>query len=163
MKLYGCCCCCCCSIAHVYPTFCDSMDCSIPGFPVLHYLPVCWNSCPLSWWCHPTSSSSVIPFSSCPQSFPASGSFPESQLFASSGQSIEASASASFFPMNIQVWFPLGWAGWISLQSKGLSRVSSDTTVQKHQLFDAQPSLRSNSHVRTWPLEKPQLWLYGPL
>ena len=97
------------------------------------------NSCPLSWWCHPTISSSVIPFSSLLQSFPASGSFPMSQLFASGGQSI--GASASVLPMNIHDWFSLGWTGWISLQSKGLSRVFSNTTVQKHQFFGAQLSL----------------------
>ena len=91
----------------------------------------CTNSCPLSWWCHPTISSSVIPFSSYLQSFPASGSFPVSQLFASGGQTIGVSASASVLPMNIQDWFPLGWNGWIYLQSKGLSRVFSNTTVQK--------------------------------
>ena len=121
------------------------------------------NSCPLSWWCHPTISSSVIPFSSCPQSLPASGSFPLSQLFASSGQSIGVSASASGLPVNIQDWSPLGWTGWISLQSKGLSRVFSNTTVQKHQFFSAQLSLWSNSHIRTWLLEKPLSWLDGPL
>ena len=91
------------------------------------------NSCPLSWWCHPTILSSVVPFSSCLQSFPASGSFLMSQFFESGGQSIGISASASFLPMNIQDWFPLGWTDWISLQSKGLSRVFSNTTVQKHQ------------------------------
>ena len=91
------------------------------------------NPCPLSRWCHPTVSSSVVPFSSCPQSFPASGSFQMSQLFASGGQSIEVSASTSVFPMNIQNWSPLGWTGWISLQSRGPSRVFSNTTVQKHQ------------------------------
>ena len=99
------------------------------------------NSCPLSWQCHPTTSSSVIPFSSCLQSFPASGSFPMSQLFTSGGQSIGVSAPASVLPMNIQDWFPLGWTGWISLQSKGLSRVFSNTTVQKHQFFSTQLSL----------------------
>ena len=99
------------------------------------------NPCPLSWWCHPTISSSVVPFSSYPQSFPASGSFPMSQLFASGGQSIGVSASASVLPINIQDWSPLGWTGWISLQSKGLSRVFSNTTVQKHQFFGAQLSL----------------------
>ena len=99
------------------------------------------NPCPSSWWCHPTISSSVIPFSSCPQSFPASGSFPMSQVFASGGQSIGVSASTSALPMNIQDRFPLGWTGWISLQSKGLSRVFSNTTVQKHQFFGAQLSL----------------------
>ena len=99
------------------------------------------NSCPFSWWCHPTISSSVILFSSHLQSFPASGSFQMSQLFVSSGQSIGVSASASVLPVNIQDWFPLGRAGWISLQSKGLSRVFSNTTVQKHQFFSAQLSL----------------------
>ena len=99
------------------------------------------NPCPSSWWCHPTISSSVIPFSSCPQSFPASGSFQMSQLFVSGGQSIGVSASTSVLPMNTQDWPPLGWTGWISLQSKGLSRVFSNTTVQKHQFFGAQLSL----------------------
>ena len=99
------------------------------------------NSCPLSRWCHPTISSSVIPFSYCPQSFPASGSSQMSQLFASAGQSIGASASTSVLPMNTQDWSPLGWSVWIPLQSKGLSRVSSNTTVQKHQFFGAQLSL----------------------
>ena len=98
----------------------------------------CSNSCPLSWWCHPTISSSVALFSSCLQSFPASGSFPMSQFFASGGRSIGASASASVLPMNIQNWFPLGWTDWISLQSKGLSRVFSSTTIQKHPFFKAQ-------------------------
>ena len=113
------------------------------------------NSCPLSWWCHPTISSSVIPFSSCLQSFPASGPFQKSQLFAWGGQSIGVSASASVLPMNTQDWSPLGWTGWISLQSKGFSRVFSNTTVQKHQFFDTQLSSQSNSHIHTWPLEKP--------
>ena len=99
------------------------------------------NTYPLSWWCHPTISSSVVPFSSCPQPFPASGPFPMSQLFASGGQSIGVSASESVLPMNTQDWSPLGWTGWISLQSKGLSRVFSNTTVQKHQFFGAQLSL----------------------
>ena len=113
------------------------------------------NSCPLSWWCHPAISSSVVPFSSCPQSLPVSGSFPMSQLFAWGGQSTEVSVSASVLPMNTQDWSPLGWTGWISLQSKGLSRVFSYTTVQKHQFFGAQLSSLSNSHIHTWPLEKP--------
>ena len=99
------------------------------------------NSCPLSWWCHPAISSSVIPFSSCLQSFPASRSFQMSQFFASGGQSIGVSASASVLPINIQDWFPLGLTGWFSLQSKGLSRVFSNTTVQKHQFFGSQLSL----------------------
>ena len=112
------------------------------------------NSCLLSRWCCTTISSSVVPFSSCLQFFPASGSFPKSQFFASGGQSIGVSAS-SVLPMNFQNWFPLGWTGWISLQSKGLSRVFSITTVQKHQFFSAQLSLWSNSHIHTWLLEKP--------
>ena len=99
------------------------------------------NSCPLSWWCHPAISSSVVPFSSWPQSLPASGSFPMSQLFTWGGQSIGVSASASVLWMNTQDWSPLGWTGWISLQSKGLSRVFSNITVQKHQFFSAQLSL----------------------
>ena len=105
------------------------------------------NPRPLSWWCHPTISSSVVPFSSGPQSFPAPGSFPMSQLFASGGQSIRVSASISVLPMNTQDWSPLRWTGWISLQSKGLSRVFSNTTVQKHQFFGAQLSLQPNSHT----------------
>ena len=113
------------------------------------------NPCPLSQWCHPTISSSVVPFSSCPQSFPASGSFQMSQFFTSGGQNIGVSASASVLPMSIQDWFPLGWTGWISLQSKGLLRVFSNTTVQKHQFFGAQLSLWSNSRIHTWLLEKP--------
>ena len=113
------------------------------------------NPCPLTWWCHPTISSSVVPFSSCPQSFPASGSFQMSQLFASGGQSIGVSPSTWVLPMNTQDWFPLGLTGWISLQFKGLSRIFSNTTVQKHQLFGIQLSLQSNSHIHTWPLEKP--------
>ena len=99
------------------------------------------NSCLLICWCHPTISSSVVPFSSCPQSFPASGSFPMSQFFTSGDQSIGVSASASILPMNIHNWFPLGWTDWISLQSKGLSRVFSNTTGQKHQFFSTQLSL----------------------
>ena len=112
------------------------------------------NSCPSSRWCHPTISSSVIPFSSRLQSFPASGSFPVSQFITSGGQSFGASASASVLPMNIQDWFPLGWTGLI-LQSKGLSRDFSNNTVQKHQFFGAQLSSQSNSHIHTWLLEKP--------
>jgi len=113
------------------------------------------NSCPLSPWCHLTISSSVVSFSSCLQSFPASGSFPMNRLFTSGGQIIGVSASASVLPVTIQDWFPLVWAGWISLQSKGLSRVFSNTTVQKHQFFGAQLSSQSNSHIHIWPLEKP--------
>ena len=123
----------------------------------------CSNSCPLHQWCHPTILSSVVHFSSRLPSFPASESFPVNQLFTSGGQSIGASASASVPPMNIQGWFPLGFTGLIFLQSKGLSRVFSNTTVQKHQFFSAQPSSWSSSHIHTWLLEKPYLWLYRPL
>ena len=123
-----------------------------------------WNSCPLSQWCHPTiSSSSVASFSSHLQSSPASGSFPMSNFFTSGGHSIGASASASVLPMNTQGWFPLGLTGLISLQSKGLSIVFSNTTVQNHQFFGPQLSLWSNSHIRTWLLKKPYLGLNGPL
>ena len=121
------------------------------------------NSCPSSRWCNPTISSFVVFFSSCPQSFPASGSFQMSQFFISVDQSIGVSASASVLPMNFQDWSPWGWTGWISLQSKGLSRVFSNTSLQKHQFFGAQLSLQFNSHIHTWPQEKPQLWLDGPL
>ena len=113
------------------------------------------NPCPSSKWCHPAISSSVAPFSSCPQSFPASGSFQMSQLFASGDQSIGVSASTSVLPMKAQDWSPLEWTGWISLQSKGLSRVFSNTTVQKHLVFGAQLSSQSNFHIHAWPLEKP--------
>ena len=130
------------SVAQLCPTPCNPMDCSTPGLPVHHRLPgVYSNSCPWSQWCHPTISSSVVPFSFHLQSFPASGSFPMSQFFVSGGQNIGVSASASVLPMNIQDWSPLEWTGWISLQSKGLSRVFSNTTVQKHQFFGSQLSL----------------------
>ena len=112
------------------------------------------NSCPYSRWCYPAISSSVIPFSSCPQFLLVSESFPMSQLFAWGGQSTGVSALALFLPKNTQDW-SLEWTGWISLQSKGLSRVFSNTTVQKHQFFSAQPSSQSNSHNHTWPQEKP--------
>ena len=110
------------------------------------------DSCPSSQWCHPTISSSIIPFSTCPQSLPAPGSFPMSKLLTWGGQS--TGVSASVLAMNTQDWSPLGWTGWISLQSKKLSRVFSNTTVQKHQFFGAQLSSQSNSHIHTWPLEK---------
>ena len=150
---------------------CSVMSDSLRPHGLQHARPLCpsptpgvySNSCPLSWWCHPTISSSVVPFSFRLQSFPTSGSFQMSQFFASGGQIIGVSASASVLPMNIRDWFPLGWTGWIFLQSKGLSRVFSNTTVQKHQLFGAQLSLQSNSHIHTWLLEKPYLWLEGPL
>ena len=112
------------------------------------------NSCPSSQWCHPSISSSLVPFSSCRQSLPASGSFPMSQLFTWGGQSIGVSASASVLPRNTQDWSALGWIDWISLQTNGLSRVFSNTTVRKHPFFNAQLSSQSNSHIQTWPLEK---------
>ena len=120
------------------------------------------NPCPSSQWCHPAISSTVIPFS-CPQSFPASGSFPMSQLFSWCGQSIGVSASASALPMNTQDWSPLGWTGWIFSHSKGLSKVFSNITVQKHQFFGSPPYSISNSHTHTWLLEKQYPWLDGPL
>ena len=113
------------------------------------------DSRPLKRWCHPAISSSVVPFSSCPQSLPASESFLMSQLFAWGGQSTEVSALASFLPKDTKDWSPLERTGWISLQNKGLSRVFSNTTVQKHQFFGAQPSSKSNCHIHTWPQEKP--------
>ena len=114
-----------------------------------------WDSRPSSQWCHPAISSSVVPFSSCPQSLPASESFPMSQLFSWGGPSPGVSALASFLPKKSQGWSPSEWTGWISLQSKGLLRVFSNTTVQKHQFFSTQPSSQSNSHIHTRPLEKP--------
>ena len=142
---------------------CSVMSDSLQPHGLQHARPPCpsstpgvySNSCPLTWWCHPAISYSVIPFSSCPQSLPASESFPMSQLFTWGGQSIGVSALASLLPKNTQNWSPLGWTGWISLQFKGLSRVFSNTTVQKHQFFGAQVSSQSNSHIHTWPLEKP--------
>ena len=122
------------SVAQWCPTLCNPMDCSMLGFP--SPTPGAYsNSCSLSWWCHPTISFSVVPFSFCLQSFPASGSFPMCQFFASGGQSIGVSASASILPVNIWDWFPLRLTSLISLQSKGLSRVFSNTTAQKHQFF----------------------------
>ena len=142
------------SVTQLCPTLCDPMNRSTPGLPVHHQHPRVYpNSCPLSRWCHPTILSSVVTF--CLQSFPALGSFPMSQFFTSGGKSIGASTSASVLPMNIQDWFPLGWTGWISLQSKGLSRVFSNTTVQKQQFFGTQHSLWSNSHIHTWLVEEP--------
>ena len=128
----------------------DPMNCSMPSFPVHHQFLMSIESVMPS-----NQSSSVNSFSSCFQSFPASGSFLMSQLFSSGGQSIGISTSASVLPMNIQDWFFLGWTGWMSLLSKGLSRVFSNTTVQKHQFFGAQLSSQSNSHIHTWLLEKP--------
>ena len=120
------------SVSQSCPTLCDPMNRSRPGLPVHHQLLEFTQTRPSSRWCHPTSSSSVIPFSSCLQSFPASGSFPMNQLFTWGGQSTGVSASASVLPMNTQDWSPLGWTCWISLQSKGLSSVFFNTTVQKH-------------------------------
>ena len=132
------------------------MNHSMPGLFVHHQCPEFTHSCPLSRWCHPTISSSVMPFFSCLQSYPASGIFRMSQFFTSGGQSIGASvfhtSNIQYFniPVNIQDWSPLGWTGWISLQSKGLSRIFSDTTIQKHQFFSTRLSLWSNSHIHTW-------------
>ena len=129
------------SVTHLSPTFCDPMDCSMPGFPVHHQLPeLAQTQCSLSWWCYSIVSSSVIPFSSCLESFPVSGSFPVSPFLASGGQRIGVLASVSVLPVNIQDWFPLGLTGLISLQSKGLSRIFSNTTVQRHQFISAQLS-----------------------
>ena len=124
------------SVAQSCLTLCDPMNCSMPGPPSITK-----SQSPLCQWCHPAISSSVIPFSSCPQSFPASGSFPMSQLFAWGDQSIGVLASASVLPVNTQDWSPLGWTGWISLQSKGLSRDFSNATVQKHEFCSTQLSL----------------------
>ena len=136
---------------------------SLPPHESQHARPPCPSPTPgvhpdsraSSQWCHPAISSSVVPFSSWPQSLPASESFPMSQLFAWGSQSTGVSALASFLPKKSQGWSPSEWTSWISLQSKGLSRVFSNTTVQKHQFFGTQPSLQSNSHIHTWPQEKP--------
>ena len=122
---------------------------------------VCSDSCPLSWWCYEDISCSPYPFSFCLQSFPALGSFPMSQLFASAGQNVGASTSA--LPVNIQHWFPLGLTGLISLMSKGLSRVFSSTVIRNHQFCGTQPSLWTNFHIHIWLLEKQQLWVNGSL
>ena len=157
-------CCCCCSSHEVMPHSLQPHEKKHARLPCPSPTSgSCSNSCPLSWWWHPTISSSVIPLSSCLQFFSASGCFQMSQLFTSGGQSIGASASASILPVSIQDWFPLGLTGWISLQSKGLSRAFSNTTIQKHQFFGSQPSFWSNSHIYTWLLQKSWLWLYGPL
>ena len=139
------------SVTQLCLTLCDTMDARLPcPSPTPR---VYSNSCPLGWRCHSAISSSVVPFSSCLQSFPVSGSFPMSQFFPTGGQSI--GASASVLPIHIHNWFPLGLTGLISLQSKRLSRVFSNTTVQKHQFFGVQFPLESNSHIQTWLLEKP--------
>ena len=143
------------SVAQSCPALCNPMDYSTPGLPVHHQL-LEFTQTHVHWIGDPSNHLiSVVPFSSHLQSFPASGSFQMSQFFTTGGQSTEVSASASVLPMNIQDWFPLGGTGWISLLSKGLSRVFSNTTVQKHQFFSAQLSSQSNSHIHTWLLEKP--------
>ena len=138
-------------VSKSYSTLCDPMERSMPSFPVPHYI-LEFAQTHISWvgWCYSTRLFSVIPFSSCSQSFPASRSFPLSQLFASNDQSIGASASG--LPMNIQDWFPLGLTGLTSLQSKEFSSIFSSTTIQKYQFFRVQPSLWSNSHIHTWLL-----------
>ena len=151
-----------CLVVELCLTLCNPMDCSTPGLPVLYYLPELAQT--HVHWCHVTFLSSASPFSSRLQSFPASGSFPVSQLFTSGGQRIGASASALMLPMNIQGWFPLGLNGLISFLSKGLSSVFSSTTVQKHQFFGPQLSWFSNSHIHPYvTTEKPQLWRDRPL
>ena len=152
---------------YIYTIFssviCSVMSDSLQPHKLQHARPPCpsptlgvyWNSCPSSWWCHPAITSSVVPFTSCPQSLPASGSFPMSQLFAWGSQSTGVSTSTSVLPTNTQDWSPLAWTVWISLQSKGLSRVLSNTTVQKHQFFSTQLSSQSKSHTHTRLLEKP--------
>ena len=148
--------CCCCSVAKLCLTLWDPVHCSTPGLPVPSPTPrACLNSSQLSQWCHPAISCSVVPLSSSLQFFPASWSFPVSHFFASGGQNIGASASASVLPMNIQGWFTLELTGLNSLLSKELVRVLSSTTIQKHQFFSAQPSLCSNSYIHTRLLEKP--------
>ena len=144
------------SVAESCSTLCDPMNSGMPGLPVHHQLPEFTQTrvYQLSNAIQP-SKSSVIPFSSCPQSLPASKSFPMSQLFAWGGQSTGVSALASVLPKKSQGWSPSEWIGWISLQSKGLSRVFYNTTVQKHQFFSTQPSSQSNSHIHTWLQEKP--------
>ena len=142
---------------------CSVLSNSLQPHELRHTRPPCpspttWvypNSCTLSRWCHLTISPSAVPFSSHPQSFPVSESFQNNHLFTAGGQSIGVSASISVLPMNPQDWSPLWWSAWISLQSRGLSRVFSNTTVQKHQFFSAQLSSQSNSHIHTWPQEKP--------
>ena len=143
---------CCCSAAKLCPTPWTAARQASLSFTIFQSL---FKLMSIESVCHPTISSSIVPFSYGLQSFPASGSFPMNQFFASGGQSTGVSALASVLPMNIQDWFPLGRTSWISLLSKGLSRVFSSTTVQKHQFFSTQPSLWFNSHVHTWLLEKP--------
>ena len=157
-------CCCCCSVTHSSPTLCDPMDCSMPGFPVHHQLPELAQT-HVHWVGDAIQPSHPLPpLSLLPSIFPSTRVF--FQRVSSSYQVpevISVSAAASVLPMNIQDWFPSGWTAWISRQSKGFTRVFSITTVQKHQFFRDQLSLRSNSHIHTWLLEKPKLWLDGPL
>ena len=143
------------SVTQSCPTLCDPMNCSTPGLPVHYHLPEFTQTHVHRVGDAIQPSHPLVPFSSCSQSLPASESSSKSQLFKWGGQSTGVSALASFLPRNTQDWSPLGWSDWISLQSKGRSRVFSNTTVQKHQLFGAQPSSQSNSHIHTWPLEKP--------
>ena len=144
------------SVTQSCPTLCKPMNCSMPGLPVHHQLPE-FIQTHVHQWYYPAISSSVVPFSSCPQSLPASGSFTMSQLFTWGGQNTGVSSSASVLPMNTQDWSPLGWTGWISLQSKGLSRVFFNTIVQKHQFFGTQLSSQSNSYIHTWPVREMQI------
>ena len=153
--------CCCCSVTQLYPTLYSPMDCGSPGFTVLHYLPELAQT-HVHWVDDAIQPSHLLsPPSSALKSFPASESFSVTWLFTSGDQSIGALASPSVLPINIQGWFPLGLTSLISLLSKGLSRVFSSTTVRKHQLFGAQPSLWSNSYIRAWLLEKNIVWLDG--
>ena len=149
------------SITQLCLTLCDPMDCSMPGFPVLG---IYSNSCPLSCWCHPIISPSVLPFSSRLQSLPASGSFQMSQYFTSGVHSIGVSASAPVLPMNTQDWFPLGWTGWLSLLSKGWTFKSVlQHHSSKESILWCSAFFTGKSHIHTWLLEKPKLWLNGPL
>ena len=148
-------CFCCCSVPRSCLTLYDPRNCSTSGFPSFTISQSLLNSRPLSQWCHPTILSSVTSLSSCPQSFPASGYRLVNWFFTSGRQNIGTAASASVLPMNIHGWYPLGWTGLISLQSKGLSRVFSNTTARKHQFFGTQPSLWSNCHIHSWLLGKP--------
>ena len=151
---------CCCSVAKSCPTLCDPMDCSTPGFPIFHYLPE-FAQTHVHWVIDAIHVILCRPLLLLPSVFDNIRVFSSESVLWSDGQSI--GASASVLPMNIQGLYPSGWTGWISLQSKGLSRAFSNTTVQKHQFFGTQPSSWSNSHIRTWLLEKSYLWLYGPL
>ena len=152
----------CCSVTKLCPTLCDPMVCSLPGFPVLHYLPE-FTQIHVHWVGDAICRILCHPLLFLPSIFPCIRSFPVSQIFSSGGQSIGVSAPSSVLPMNIQDWFPSVLTSLISFLSKGLLRVFTTTSVQKHQFFSAQPFSWSNSHIRTWLLQKAQLWLYGPL